>query len=212
MSHFISHLKAFNRKERFILLKRTLGQDTFSLDSSFRKEVECLIDCSVPDDAFVAMDYHLNWLHIASKYRNTSLPSSVPNDLFPPDQKAQLNQQDIDLLVAFQDGSDERIILVEAKADTSWDNSQLCAKAIRLDYIFRDSDKGIRPHFLLMSPSRSRKVETECWPDWMMPDKPLHIELPLGDELIKIEGLVDGQRILWERERGDGRRVWKKRG
>ena len=211
VSHFISHLQSFNRKERFLLLKRTLGENTFSLDPSFRKELADRIDCPVPSDAFVAMDYHLNWLQIALEYRNTSLPDSVPNDLFPLDQQVQLNQQDIDLLIAFRDGSYERVVLIEAKADTSWDNPQLNAKAERLNGIFTDGDRDVIPHFLLMSPSPSSNIETEGWPDWMMPNERLHIELPLGDELVKIEGLADGQRILRERKNRGDRWVWQKR-
>ena len=214
MSHFISHLASFNRKERFILLKKALGKDTFSLDRCFREELREQIDCPVPSDAFVAMDYHLNWLQIALEYRNTSLPNSVPNDLFPLDQQVQLNQQDVDLLIAFQDGSHERVVLIEAKADTSWDNPQLNAKAERLDGIFTDGDRGVIPHFLLMSPGRSSSIKPEGWPDWMMPNnKPLHITLPLGGELVKIEGLVKGLRILRERKYRDrdDRWVWQKR-
>ena len=39
MSTLIEHLRSFNRKERFILLRRTLGRDTFQLDGSFRERL-----------------------------------------------------------------------------------------------------------------------------------------------------------------------------
>ena len=65
VSDLIEHLRSFNRKERFILLKDALGQHTFSLDASFRERLRAIINVDVPSDAFVAMDYHLDWLQMA---------------------------------------------------------------------------------------------------------------------------------------------------
>ena len=65
MSRIIKHLKSFNRKERFILLKRALGPEAFRLDCEFRKELGDEIGVPIPDCAFVAMDYHLDWLQVA---------------------------------------------------------------------------------------------------------------------------------------------------
>ena len=54
MSALIEHLRSFNRKERFILLREALGSDT--LGDAFRRRLGDCIGVPVPADAFVAMD------------------------------------------------------------------------------------------------------------------------------------------------------------
>ena len=39
------------------------------------------------------------------------------------------NQEDADLLVAFEQGDIIHLMLVEAKAETGWTNKQMCSKA-----------------------------------------------------------------------------------
>ncbi len=60
MSALIEHLRLFNRKERFILLRHTLGVSTFRLDKGFRERLGGKLGLSIPGDAYVAMDYHLD--------------------------------------------------------------------------------------------------------------------------------------------------------
>ena len=60
----IDNLKAFNRKERFILLHKVLGfsDQSFRLGDAFRAELSECLEVDIPSDAFVAMDYHFDWL------------------------------------------------------------------------------------------------------------------------------------------------------
>jgi hypothetical protein len=55
---------AFNRRERFILVRWALDRLTFPLGHEFRDELSRLIGMHspLPADAYVAMDYNLNWL------------------------------------------------------------------------------------------------------------------------------------------------------
>ncbi len=43
MSDLITHLRSFNRKERFILLRESLGASTFSLHNNFRERLGNLL-------------------------------------------------------------------------------------------------------------------------------------------------------------------------
>ena len=72
MSDLIHHLRSFNRKERFILLSDALGRDT--LGDAFRERLGEAIGVAVPDDALVAMDYHLDWLQMALYLAETPNP------------------------------------------------------------------------------------------------------------------------------------------
>ncbi|MDE2668487.1 MAG: hypothetical protein OXI51_02405 [Chloroflexota bacterium] len=65
MATLIEHLESFNRKERFILLKEALGEGTFRLDAGFRDTLGAAVDVTIPPNAFVAMDYHLDWIQMA---------------------------------------------------------------------------------------------------------------------------------------------------
>lgn len=184
MSQVISYLELFNRKERFILLSHALGGErgeAFSLNRDFRKTLASEIDVLVPKGAFVAMDFHLDWLQMALYLadHNDPLHCVIPNE---GNRLVSGNQEDIDLLIAFEDAGthETHIALVEAKADTGWTNKQLTSKAKRLSLIFDKQSYGtelVKPHFILMSPSRPR-IETNAWPHWL--------PLQLRDGLLKV--------------------------
>ena len=178
MSALIEHLRNFNRKERFILLREALGADTFALDAGFRARLGDTIGVNVPTGALVAMDYHLDWLQMALYLAATpSPPSPIPNsDLF------RANQEDVDLLVAFDEEATTHLVLLEAKMETGWTNRQLHSKAQRLRLIFGSDRPGVdlaTPHFVLASPKKSERIRTDTWPEWMTRDgAPLWTELP----------------------------------
>ncbi len=95
------------------------------------------------------------------------------------------NPIDIDLLVAFVQGTTTHLALIEAKVETGWTNRQLCRKATRLRYIFGDSPdtKLVHPHFALLSPRRPQKLDISRWPLWMKQDGDPHwmkLERPQG--------------------------------
>ena len=160
LMRLIDNLKAFNRKERFILLHKALGftDQSFRLGKAFRKELSRQLPGTVPPDAFVAMDYHLDWLQMAM-YLTDHPRRSGP---IKNDNLVEGNQMDIDLLVAFENADKTHVVLVEAKGDTAWNNDQLSRKVERLRLIFRSGGPGtesVKPYFVMMSPKKSANQE-----------------------------------------------------
>ncbi len=62
MSKLVESLEKFNRKERYWLLKNALKSDSMVLGEEFRKNLGKKIGISIPENAWWAMDYHLDWL------------------------------------------------------------------------------------------------------------------------------------------------------
>lgn len=188
MSTIIEHLKFFNRKERFILLHEVLGYEsqTFRLGSVFREKLGTRLGLTVPRDSFVAMDYHLDWIQMALCLSDKSSEDKVIYN----DGIVDGNQRDVDLLIAFADGKTTHLVLLEAKGDTGWTNSQLKEKAKRFSRIFDEGSPGtsaVEPHFVMMSPKESHGLKTVGWPDWMKPNgKPLWLCLELPHGLRKV--------------------------
>jgi len=174
MSKLIDYLKRFNRKERFILLSHAMGQTAFRLDLGFRDKLRDKLGIAIPGDAFVAMDYHLDWLQMALYLadKGGSLSRVIENC-----NLVRANQEDIDLLIAFKDERDEtHLVLIEAKADTGWTNKQVASKEERLSLIL-DGRSNVKPHYILMSPRKSERLNADRW-HWL--------ELPLDKGLLKV--------------------------
>ena len=190
MSDLIDHLRSFNRKERFILLREALGRDT--LGDAFRRRLGDAIGTAVPDGAFVAMDYHLDWLQMALYLAATPSPTHpIPKgDVLGSGQQGfNENQMDIDLLVAFDEGATTRLLLLEAKMETGWTNRQMLRKAERLRQIFGDRpDRSLAdPCFLLVSPRRPQQLKVDTWPGWMTRGgDPIWMKLPRPTGLRKV--------------------------
>ena len=184
----IDHLKSFNRKERFLLLCDALGFDnqTFPLAEDFINKLSGRIGHEIPRDAYAAMDYHLDWLQMALYL--ASDPS--PLDPILNDDLVKANQEDIDLLVAFEGRGTTHLVLIEAKGDTGWTNDQLGSKANRLKVIFGEGRPGtdlIRCYFVMMSPKESERICSKKWPDWMKPHgEPLWLQLRFPEGLRKV--------------------------
>ena len=165
MSDLVKHLQSFTRKERFVLLSEALGRE--HLGDGFRTPLGDVIGMAVPSDAYVAMDYHLDWLQMALYLaENPEPPRRIPKD-----DLVTGNQEDADLLVAFDGESTTHIVLIEAKVETGWTNKQLNSKADRLARIFGQGRPVVHlatPHYVLASPKiPSEAVSTDGWPDWM---------------------------------------------
>ena len=192
MSELITRLRSLNRKERFILLSHALGGHTFTLDGDFRERLGVLIGVPIPRDAFVAMDYHLDWLQVALFLsRMPAPPQLIPQGAVLGEGQEDINstQMDIDLLVAFDHGARTHLVLLEAKVETSWSNRQMRRKAKRLDQIFADRTDGdvAQPHVVLLSPTRPRRLQVGTWPAWMKHNnEPMWMELPRPDGLQKV--------------------------
>ncbi|NKI35155.1 hypothetical protein HFP89_08250 [Wenzhouxiangella sp. XN79A] len=129
---------------------------------------------------FIEMDYHLNWLYaaLANAARSADAESPENKKLGPFPNEWQLdkkewpaigdrnqrpiqnNQEDVDLLVAWFDrrwAKPFRLVLIEAKLDSSWDSKQFEKKRERLTLIKEDADKlvtkdFIQWNFVLLSP------------------------------------------------------------
>ncbi|MXY43435.1 MAG: hypothetical protein F4Y50_05155 [Dehalococcoidia bacterium] len=185
----IEQLRRLNRRERFILLRDALGAETFTLDADFRQRLGQAIDRDVPTDAFVALDYPLDWLALA-----LAQPGGAMWMLRADEVKVRGNPLDIDLLIAFGDAEQTQLVLIEAKASTAWLNDQLSAKAERLGELFPTevlfppkpddfADAPVRPHFVLASPRPPQRVRTELWPYWMKPGgspRWMQLRMPAG--------------------------------
>jgi hypothetical protein len=188
----LGHLESFNRKERFFVVGMALGNRTFSLCRDFRMEINRALRLDVPSKAFVAMDYHLDWLY-ASVYLQAHHNVGEVHDNLKKLIHAQ--QEDIDLVVAYQDGETCHIVLLEAKGVIGFTNKQMASKAARLGEIFGpkgDARPGVMPHFAIVSPREPQLLKTEKWPRWMLVDNRIPwIELALPVGLKKITRCTD---------------------
>ena len=176
MPGIIEHLRSLDRKERFAVLRDALGlhPETPYLDDGFRKRLRDCIHVDVPERAFLAVDYHLDWIQIA--FHLNANPDVEPGHPFPKPDFGDINrdQEDIDLLVAFEGKDGGRavthLVLIEAKAYLPWTNKQLASKAKRLKEIFGDdgtAHNAVKPHFVMMTGRLSGKIDPASWPDWM---------------------------------------------
>ena len=180
MSRLLEHITQFNRKERFFLVGLALGNERFALSKPFRAKVGQALNLTIPPDAFVAMDYHLDWVY-ASLFLASSEAGSGPH--CNTDKLIHAHQEDIDLIVAYQDGETHHIVLLEAKGATGWTNKQLTSKANRFREIFGDPSgafPGVEPHFVIASPTKPDRLQFSTWPKWMAP----HGKIPWFELLI----------------------------
>lgn len=181
MDGLVDALKSFNRKERYYVVRNALvGRDGFALEPEFGRRLSDVVGANmpVPPDAFVAIDYHLDWLYAALcvargtavDERETENPLQDPRH---PDAGRVVTgkQEDIDLLVAFDVDSSTHLILVEAKGVTSWSRGKLRSKCSRLAGIF-DADlvaeRTVVPAVILWSPRESTNLD----PKHLDPKKP----------------------------------------
>ena len=183
MMTLVEQLESFNRKERFFLVGEALGNPAFQLSTDFRTRLSEAFGIEPPSNAFVAMDYHLDWIH-ASLF--LTQPENDVRAVHSNEKTvATGNQEDVDLLVAFEKGDITHLLLIEAKAATGWTNKQTLSKAERLEKIFgADGAKypQVQPYFGLMSPRHPERLKPHCWPAWMTRDgKEIWFELKLPD-------------------------------
>lgn len=180
MSRMIAALRSFDRKERFAVLREALGFDPEipRLAPRFREKLNDSIDKTrtirCPKHAYLAMDYHLDWIEMAlhrAKEKKTGPAPPFSRDLFP---EVNRTQKDVDLLIAFDRKTagavKTHLVLIEAKAYLGWDNPQLDQKAERLGNIFGDDGDRwsfAKPHFVLMTAKRSQRIQAHNWPKWM---------------------------------------------
>lgn len=204
-SSLLRHLQEFNRKERFFLVGMALGNPKFLLAAEFRELLAQKLGLRVPGHALVAMDYHLDWL-AASLYlaANEGNPGPYPRNR----AMVTATQQDVDLLVAFENEEGCHIILVEAKGVTGFSNPQFRPKVERLKTIFGAGEAEAahaRPHFVLVSPTEPRRLEFSDCPAWMLrhDGSPLWLKLPLPPVMKKVlrcdkDGSISQRGEYWK--------------
>ena len=166
MSDLIALLKLFNKRERYFLINYALGG--FSLADQFRRALEVKLGLAIPAEAFVAMDYDLEWLAaslLASKHSDGATNFDRVYEGVPG------TYPDIDLLIAFKSEEAYHLILVEAKGYTGWLNKQMRVKSAYLATVFGekgDNHTGVVPHFCLVAPKEpSERLTTGEWSEWM---------------------------------------------
>lgn len=176
MNGLVATLKKQNAKERYWLLNAALDQPT--LGTNYTMELTRATGWKVPRGAWWAMDYHLDWLACATtgnQKMGVVHEPPVPGWNFG-------TQEDVDLIVAWDDDETTKVILVEAKGVTSHSNKQVNSKLAKLTALFgQDGQKvpGVDPRFVLASPRQPSKLEAHG-PVWAMNgDKlnwmPLHV-------------------------------------
>jgi len=161
----VENLKMLNRKERFFLIGEALGNRDFKLDSGFRGRLGRTLGLTVPDDTFVAMDYHLNWLYAALMLTYRPQEGGCYPD---PDVYVEENQEDVDLLVAW-DLPEPHVIMIEAKGATYFTHKQMESKLRRLVKIFGQEARtwdSVTPHLCLVSPRESKGLRVDKAPGW----------------------------------------------
>lgn len=125
MTGIIDNLRMFNRKERFFLIGMALGNPDFKLSEEFRRQIGEVLHLDIPENVFTAMDYHLDWLYASLFLASHGDTGQVyPN----ADRQIQATQEDIDLLIAYEDGNVCHIVMLEAKGVTGFTRRQLRSK------------------------------------------------------------------------------------
>ncbi|WP_433165083.1 hypothetical protein [Kribbella sp. CA-247076] len=168
-SSFVGNLRRFDSHERGLLLQWVAGEP-FRVGGALRSAISRAVGIEPPADAFVAMDYTLDWLYAAVQAtlaEDDSLPQPWPS-------KGELaaSPEDVDLIVAWEgpDGC-AHLILIEAKGFTGWSNTQLKRKVMRLDSIFAGELRNrFDVHLFLAGPQPSAGLKITDWPEWTRPD------------------------------------------
>lgn len=185
MNDLVKTLERFNRKERYWLIRNALRESSQNLGGTFTEKLSAVLGITIPGDAWWAMDYHLDWL-IGALHLLKRGKVDVPE---ANDDLIAGTQQDMDLVIAFE----RTLILIEAKADTSWSNEQLNEKVARFKQIFdveRNLIGDLQIYFVLMSPKESEGIKPESgnWPSWMTNgnNEPLFLKLEMPSDFLRV--------------------------
>jgi hypothetical protein len=172
-----------------------------ALGEDARDAIGAVIRRKIPTDAFVAMDYTLDWLFAATRWTLDTAACNQPQS-WPDDRALTASQEDVDLVVAWDDREGPHMVLFEAKGFTGWSNKQMASKAKRLDAIFRGTlARHFDVHFILVGPAPSKGLKTQSWPDWMKPGQRTHF-LPINDPGPKLAvQRCDGKGIGMKKEK-----------
>jgi hypothetical protein len=192
----VENLRRFDSHERGLLLEWATGS-RLRLGEQVRNAIGEMIRRKPPADAFVAMDYTLDWLFAATRW--TLDPDTCKHPQPWPDHRAlAASPEDVDLVVAWEDRERPHVVLLEAKGFTGWSNKQMASKAARLNAIFGGRlAEHFDVHFILAGPAPSKGLKTQDWPNWMKPGQRTHF-LPIDDP---------GPKLAVQRCDGEGKGV-----
>jgi len=191
--NIIRNLKSLNSKERFYLFGEATGNQNLILCRSYIEKIQNILDLRIPEEYFVGLDYHLDWIYAAL---NVNDINDRTKEYDNTESVVEGKQEDVDLIVAYELNGRTTIILIEAKGVGSFDNkaawTQLDSKSKRLKKIFKDCDeKNVEPHFILNSPKQPKRIVVNAdWPLWMTRDSGLGerkfywMELKLPNDLV----------------------------
>jgi hypothetical protein len=157
----IKNLSLLNSKERFYLFTYATNKGKFELTDEFKNEIYKTIKVKMPNNYFAAIDYHLDWLSAAIT-KDSDVEEAFKNGTEFDNSEGLItgNQEDIDLIIAFEEDSEVTIIMIEAKGVGSWTTKQVSSKKRRLDEIFKKSnERNIYPYLILMSPKESEGLK-----------------------------------------------------
>lgn len=171
-SEFVESLRRFDSHERGLVMQWAAGEP-FHVGPALRAAVGGATGTQPPADAFVAMDYTMDWLYAAVRTTLEGVNSSP--QLWPAGGELTASQEDIDLLIAWEDQQGPHLVLVEAKGFTGWSNRQMSSKAARLDAIFAgDLRSRFDVHLFLAGPAPSMGLRVDDWPKWTQPGAHTH--------------------------------------
>lgn len=168
-------LRSFDRKERNWLLRNATG--SVPLSFAFRRLVGGTLqagsDYVIPETAWWAIDYHLDWLAAAlMRFASETPPyERDPSCPYASNGLVTGTQEDVDLIVAFE----TTVVLIEAKGDTAWSTEQFARKRRRIEAIRAIAVEGVRLHHVLLSPRNTRLAngsETAGAVPWISLDVP----------------------------------------
>lgn len=197
MKNLVAALKSFNAKERFWLIAGASGHP--GLSDHFRDDLGKAVDVAVPSDAWWAMDFHLDWLEAAFLSLNTPIGTVFGEP--EPGRNLNRNQQDVDMVIAWDVDHVTHLVFIEAKGVTSWGNDQYKAKLNRLMGLLGVDGNGypeVDPSFVLASPSRPQKLVSSAAPSWAVDEagQPKWIRLDVPSNLRRPERCdADGQPL-----------------
>lgn len=194
-NELINNLKSFNRKERFYLIGQMLGNPEFRMDDKQLDKISKLIGIKIPREYFAAMDYHLDWIYASLYLTQNNCTDCVKRNFIEKDgikidYQISGTQEDVDFLLAFVDHENTtHIVMIEAKGDSYFSNTQLDSKNKRFKAIFGNESTwpNVKPHFLICSPKRPQKISIEE-PAYFIfkSSKLLWLELGMGDGKNKV--------------------------
>lgn len=158
-------LESLDSHERPILFQWATGR-RFEIGDEVRGQLEKTIHRKIPADAFVAMDYTLDWLYAATVIQLGAEPSTSPQPWPANPSLLQASIEDIDLLIAWEDNG-PHTVMVEAKGFTGWTNKQMQSKINRIAAIFASGLEAVFDvHFVMTGPKLSKGLKTADWPEW----------------------------------------------